>query len=132
MYSSLDLVVPDFKAKQRQQRQTPSVNNKAPPKKTSEVTGKTAKESETASATNQEKPEKKTNEATEKKNESNGSGTDLDLQLRALQREKEIVSLVMLILCLIITLSSLFSFKQSTARLLLVEVMLLFAEEEKK
>ncbi|RCH94800.1 hypothetical protein CU097_007508 [Rhizopus azygosporus] len=88
---SLDLVVPDFKAKQRQQRQTPSVNNKAPPKKTSEVTGKTAKESETASATNQEKPEKKTNEATEKKNESNGSGTDLDLQLRALQREKEIL-----------------------------------------
>ncbi|ORE08601.1 hypothetical protein BCV72DRAFT_303552 [Rhizopus microsporus var. microsporus] len=88
---SLDLAVPDFKAKQRQQRQTPSVNNKAPPKKTSEITGKTSKESETASAANQEKPEKKTNEATEKKNESNGSGTDLDLQLRALQREKEIL-----------------------------------------
>jgi Ca2+-dependent lipid-binding protein len=96
MYSSLDLAVPDFKAKQKQQRQTPSVNNKASPKKTSEVTGKTAKESETTSAASQEKPEKKTNEATEKKNESNGSGTDLDLQLRALQREKEIVSLVIL------------------------------------
>ncbi|CAO3701119.1 hypothetical protein G6F70_000837 [Rhizopus microsporus] len=88
---SLDLVVPDFKVKQRQQRQAPSVNNKAPSKKISEVTGKTAKESETASAANQEKPEKKTNEATEKKNESNGSGADLDLQLRALQREKEIL-----------------------------------------